>query len=115
MNKEDIRNYLKSLPGAEESSPFGEKSYVYKIEGKMFCTFGHEYEPRHLTLKADPVAIPSLIEGYDEIIPGYYMNKKHWFTIELNDATSADFLIIHIINSYKLVLSNLPKTLRDRY
>lgn len=115
MNMEKIRDYLKSLPGSEEGSPFGKKSLVYKIEGKMFCTFGHEYQPQHLTLKAEPEIIPSLIDGFDEVIPGYYMNKKHWFTIELNQSISDDFIQKHILNSYKLVFSKLPKKLQALY
>ncbi|CAK2442774.1 MmcQ/YjbR family DNA-binding protein [Vibrio crassostreae] len=115
MNTEILFSYLNSFNGVEESSPFGIRSNVYKVGGKMFCTFGHLYEPPHLTLKVSPDQIPSLIDQYEFIIPGYYMNKKHWITIEFREDIRVDleFVKAMINESYMLVFSKLSKKIRN--
>lgn len=52
----------------------------YAIGGKMFaavCLSGKN-EPKYITLKLEPEEGSFLRGQYDDIIPGYYMNKQHW-------------------------------------
>ena len=48
------------------------------------------------------------------IRPGYHLNKRHWNTITL-DGSLADQMVRDLIeDSYDLVVSALPKRVRDR-
>ena len=76
MNIEELRNFCLSLKGAEESMPFDDKTLVFSVKGKMFCaTDINTYE--FVNLKCDPDKAIQLREQYNEVIEGYYMNKKH--------------------------------------
>ena len=77
MNIEELRNFCLSLKGAEESMPFDDKTLVFSVKGKMFCaTDINTYE--FVNLKCDPDKAIQSREQYNEVIEGYYMNKKHW-------------------------------------
>ena len=43
------------------------------------CT--HKNERPIITLKCEPLFGTMLGENYEDIIPGYYMNKEHWNTV----------------------------------
>lgn len=48
------------------------------------------------------------------ISPGYYMNKRHWITVDLDpDAAVSSQLVRELVeDSYSLVISGLPARLR---
>jgi predicted DNA-binding protein (MmcQ/YjbR family) len=76
--------------------------------GKIFALLNLEY-PHSISLKCDPVRAIELREKYEDIKPGYHMNKKHWNTLDLT-GTLDDKLIQELIDhSYELVVSKLPR------
>jgi len=62
-----------------------------------------------VTLKANPVDAEALVGQYDSVTPGYYMNKKHWITISLNDELPLEIIKDLSDKSYELVVSKLTK------
>jgi len=113
MNIETFREYCLSKPGTSEELPFGPDTLVFKVMGKLFAlTDINTFE--RINLKCDPKVALELREKYDGIVlPGYHMNKKHWNTI-LMDGRIPDPKIMHWINhSYELVVSGLPKKVRE--
>ena len=56
----------------------------------------------------------TLRDHYDGIRPAYHLNKVHWNDIFLNEI-DGDVVKDLINQSYRLVLSKLPKRLRERY
>ena len=46
---------------------------------------------------------------YEDIVPGYYMNKLHWSTIYLDGTVPQEVLTDIVHASYKLVRSSLSK------
>ena len=63
-------------------------------------------------LKCDPDEALMLRDLFNEVKPGYHMNKKHWNTVHIN-AGLPDAKIYHFINhSYDLVVSKLPRAKR---
>jgi len=50
---------------------------------------------------------------YEEIIPGYHMNKKHWNTVKMTGSLSNELIFELIDHSYELVKAKLPKKLKD--
>lgn len=112
MNIEEFRIYCLSKKAVEETFPFGEETLVFKVMGKMFALTGLDREEFTVNLKCDPTRAEELRENYEEVQPGYHMNKKHWNTISFEGSLEDDFLVELIDHSYDLVVQKLPK--RDR-
>ena len=110
MTSHDIEKSLSKLKGSEKSYPFGPEALVFKVMGKMFALVSQKEDIPRITLKCAPADAEILVSQYESIIPGYYMNKKHWITLSLTDELSEEMLIDLINNSYKLVVSKLTKT-----
>ncbi len=80
--------------------------------GKMYVlTDVEEFES--INLKCDPVRALELRAAYEEIQPGYHMNKKHWNTLSMKGNLSDDLIFELIKHSYDLVIAKLPKKSRD--
>lgn len=111
MNIEELRNFCLSLKGAQEALPFDNKTLVFSVKGKMFCaTDVEDYEL--INLKCNPEEAIILRETYPDVIPGYYMNKKHWNSVKTNGAIPDKLLEQWIENSYNLVVAQLPQKLK---
>ena len=112
MNIEKYREFCLSFKGVTEDMPFDDKVLVFKVMGKMFAlTDIDEFES--VNLKCDPAKAVELREKYESVKPGYHMNKKHWNTI-LTDGELTDQQLEHWIrHSYELVVSKMPKKLRE--
>jgi predicted DNA-binding protein (MmcQ/YjbR family) len=110
MTTETVREYCLSLKAVTESFPFGEDALVFKVQGKMFALLS--LESRWLNLKCDPEYALTLREQYEDVTPGYHMSKQHWNTINLDGNVPDKLLRQWILDSYKLVVAGLPKSLR---
>lgn len=109
MNIETIRDYCLSLPGTEETLPFGPDTLVYKVKGKIFLLMGLDSEDLRFNVKCDPDKALELREEFPCVLPGYHMNKKHWNTIVVDGTVSAKQLKEWIEHSYDLVSSPKKK------
>ncbi len=109
MNIEAFRDYCLSKKGVEETFPFGEETLVFKVMGKMFALTGLTDEEFKVNLKCDPQKVIELREKYEEILPGWHMNKKHWNTVSFEGNLKEELLIDLIDHSYDLVVQKLKK------
>ena len=75
MNIEEIRDYCIAKPGVTEGFPFDESTLVFKVMNKMYALVGLERIPPFINLKCDPDRAIELREQYEDIRPGYHMNK----------------------------------------
>lgn len=108
MNIEDLRAYCLYMPGAEEKLPFDNKTLVFSVKGKMFCaTDLEDYEL--INVKCNPEKALLLREKYEDVIPGYHMNKKHWNSLKTQGNLSDSLIKEWVKDSYQLVVSGLPK------
>ncbi len=105
MNIESIRDYCLSMPGVEETLPFGPDTLVYKVKSKIFLLIGLDSEELSFNVKCDPDKALELREEFPCVLPGYHMNKKHWNTIVVDGSVSAKQLKEWINHSYVLVSS----------
>lgn len=103
MNIGQLLDIALSLPNVEESFPFGENVLVLKVKGKMFLTISLNSIPLQFNAKCNPERAISLREEYEDILPGYHMNKKHWNTVLLNGNIPAQLIRELITHSYELV------------
>lgn len=114
MDLESLRKYCLSKKGTEEGFPFGEDVLVFKVMGKIFAITSFDL-PFTVNLKCDPETALELRERYDEVQPGYHMNKKHWNTVSFEGRIPLKELREMIDHSYELVLSSLTKKQRKEY
>jgi predicted DNA-binding protein (MmcQ/YjbR family) len=105
----DFREYCLTKTDATESTPFGPDTLVFKVGGKMFALAALDEVPTTVNLKCDPERALELRDRYEEVRPGYHMNKKHWNTVELSGGILEAELRGWIDHSYDLVVASLPK------
>jgi predicted DNA-binding protein (MmcQ/YjbR family) len=103
MDHKTVEEYILSMPDARLEYPFGEEVAVYKTGGKMFALIAEGKDPVRLSLKCDPGLSKLLRDKYDEVMPGYHLNKKHWNTLVLAGQLGWDEVQGLIRHSYELV------------
>ena len=108
MNIELLREYCISKPDAEECTPFGPDTLVYKIKGKIFALTNLDGE-LSVNLKCDPSLATELRERYPAVTPGYHMNKKHWNTVKADGSVPDRELFGWIDHSYEIVKGTKKK------
>jgi predicted DNA-binding protein (MmcQ/YjbR family) len=109
MDPETFREYCLSKPNATESTPFGEDNLVFKVGGKMFGLLSLDEVSARVNLKCNPDLALELRDRYEQVRPGYHMNKKHWNTVELGAGIPESELCKMIDHSYELVVNGLPR------
>jgi predicted DNA-binding protein (MmcQ/YjbR family) len=112
MDLEQFREYCLSKAGASEDTPFGPDVLVFKVRGKMFALTVLDEVPARANLKCDPDLALDLRDRYEQVKPGYHMNKKHWNTVEIDGGVPEAELRKMIDHSYELVIKSLPKAVR---
>lgn len=113
MNIEEFRIYCLEKPAVTEEFPFGPETLVFKVAGKVFALTGLDEVNFKVNLKCDPDYAVELREAYEEVKPGYHMNKKHWNTVDFEGILSEELLRSLIEHSYELVMKSLPKSKRE--
>ena len=109
MNAESFRAYCLGKEDATEGTPFGPEDIVFKVKGKMFALLALEKVPLRVNLKCDPDRALELRDRYEQVEPGYHMNKKHWNTVVLDGVIPDGEIRKMIDHSYDLVFQSLPK------
>jgi len=103
MDLPDLIAHCLSKPGAEESTPFGPDTLVYKVGGKIFAITSPDDFPPRVNLKCDPERAIELRDRYESILPGYHMNKRHWNTVILDGSVPSALVRELVDHSYQLV------------
>lgn len=114
MDKEKIEACLATFKGSQSSYPFGPEALVFKVMGKMFALVSQLDAPARVTLKCAPEDGEVLVGQFESIVPGYYMNKRHWITISLTNELPEKMIAELASNSYALVTSKLTKADKKR-
>ena len=113
MNIEEVRKLALSLPGVTEDMPYGSDWLIFRIEGKIFL---------HIWLESPkPTCAVKLVPAYGQelretagVRAAYHLNKVHWNDLLLDEVGDGDARR-WIEMSYRLVLSKLPRRLREKY
>jgi predicted DNA-binding protein (MmcQ/YjbR family) len=114
MDLAKFREYCLSKPRTTEGTPFGPDVIVFKVGGKMFALASLDEVPTTANLKCDPDLALELRDRYEQVRPGYHMNKKHWNTVEIEGGIPDAELRKMIDHSYELVVKRLPNAKRVR-
>lgn len=80
----------------------------YHIGGKMFAAvcLDSDDKPYYITLKLEPEEGNFLRQQFEDILPGYYMNKQHWNSVKPDGKVPDDLLKDLLDKSYLLVLKS---------
>ena len=105
---DQICSWCREMPSATVDNTFGPETNVYRVADKIFALVNIE-DDNYVTLKTLPEDGEALRAQYDFVRPGYYMNKRHWITIDLVPAVPMDEVRELISESYRLVFEALPK------
>jgi predicted DNA-binding protein (MmcQ/YjbR family) len=114
MDSGELHSWCLRQPGAIEDFPFGPEVSVFKVAGKMFALSMLERAPLEVSVKCEPELAAGLRQSYPAIRPGYHLNKRHWNTLTLDDSLPDQFVRELIEDSYDLVVSALPKRIREQ-
>ncbi|PAU94523.1 MmcQ-like protein [Aliifodinibius salipaludis] len=109
MNLEDFREFCLSFNGVTKDFPFDDdETLAFKVMGKIFAITDVE-DFDSINLKCDPVKAAMLRDLYEDVQPGYHMNKKHWNTINPQGKLDDEIIKEWIKDSYNLVVEGLPR------
>ena len=103
MTPAQLRRHCLSLAGAEETFPFGPETSVFKVRGKMFALSPLKRKPLAVSVKCEPEVGEQLRGTYEEIEPGYHLNKRHWLTVTCGGGAPDELVRELVAGSYDLV------------
>jgi predicted DNA-binding protein (MmcQ/YjbR family) len=107
--QQHARDRTEELPGAGLEHPFGPDWEVFKVRGKVFMLLTEHAGEPIVILKTAPEDGKALREQYDDITPGYHMNKQHWITLHSGGKLQKGLVEELVTESYVLVVENLPR------
>ena len=76
----------------------------YHVGGKMFAAICLDDggKPVYITLKLEPAEGEFWRGQYEDVVPGYYMNKVHWISIILDGSMAREDICRLIEDSHAL-------------
>ena len=114
MKRQELIDYCLTFPATYEDYPFdsitdtGKWTVMRHMSNKKSFALIYERHGRLcVNLKCDPFEADFLRRTYDDVAPGYHMNKTHWNTVTLGCDVPDDKLKSMIEQSYGLIR---PKT-----
>ncbi len=106
-----IDEYLMSKSGVTKDLKVEWNWIRYQIGGKLFAAIclDSSNRPHYITLKLNPDEGEFLRKQYEDIIPGYYMNKVHWNSVNPDGNVPDELLKEMLDKSYQLILDSFSK------
>lgn len=105
----DLNKYILNFPDSKLSYPYGQQLSVYSLNDEMFAIIEKDKKPLRISLRCDKHLANVLKERYEEVMPGYKLNKDKWITIVLSGQLNKDEIVDLINHSYLLVSEGLKK------
>ena len=110
MKYEWIDSYCLAKKGAEKDYKLEWQATRYMIRGKMFAMQGGDkYGKPIITVKLEPAFGSLLRQQYQDIVPGYYMNKEHWNSLYLDSDVPDEVLKDMLDKSYQILLNSFSQ------
>ena len=106
---------LLKQPATEKEFQPAWQAYKYLLRNKMYAYIGINDQCKRpiITLKLEPLYSDMLRREYNDIVPGYYMNKLHWSTVYLDSDVPHELIAAMVHASHQLVLASLSKKARQ--
>lgn len=109
-----LDEHLQKQPCTEKEFQPAWQAFKYLLRGKMYAYIGlNDKNSRPIiTMKLDPMDSDVLRGEYEDIVPGYYMNKQHWSTVYLDGGVPREVICDMVCASHKTVLASLSKKIQ---
>lgn len=109
-----LDEYMLSMKGTTKDFKEEWQWTRYFVGKKMFAAICKDNEGKDsiITIKLEPFEGEALRHDYEDINPGYYMNKIHWNSINLDGNVPDELMKTLVFKSYRLVLGGLSKKLQ---
>ncbi|MDR2138980.1 MAG: MmcQ/YjbR family DNA-binding protein [Tannerella sp.] len=109
-----IQSHCLSKKGAEEDYKQAWDAIRYAVRGKIFALVGYDGEGHAvISVKHTPEQGEALREKYNDILPGYHLNKTHWSSVLLSGKVPEAVLKRMLDDSYELIFRSLSKKTRN--
>ena len=111
MRYEWMDAYLLAKPAVTKDLQAEWNWIRYKIGDRMFAAIllDDEDKPVYINLKLEPTEGEFLREQFEDIIPGYYSDKRCWNSVKPNGKVPDELLKSLLDKSYELVLKGFAK------
>ena len=109
-----IIDYCRLKKGVTEDMPFDETTLALRVGNKIFALTDISAVVPKINLKCDPIQADELRDIYEEVTPGYHMNKRHWNTVRLDGKIPNEEVFLMVDHSYQLILKGLKKADREK-
>ena len=111
MKYEWIDEYILKMPGVTKDLQKDWNWIRYQIGGKMFAAIclDDDDKPYYITLKLEPLEGDFWRKRYEDIIPGYYMNKMHWNSVKVDGNVPDEILMDLLEKAYRIVFGSFSK------
>lgn len=110
MKYEWLDEYCLNKKGVEKDFQEEWEATRYLLRGKIFVMQGGDKEGKSIiTIKCEPSFGRFLRDEYEDIIPGYHMNKEHWNSVYIGGKVPDNVVKQMIDMSYRLILGSLSK------
>ena len=114
MNYKWLDDYLMSKLAVVKDFKVEWKWDRYLINGKMFAALCTDKSGKNIiTVKCEPAFGEELRIIYEDIVPGYYMNKVHWNSVYLAGNVPDQVIRDMIDQSYELVFKKFSKKMQE--
>ena len=109
-----IDEYLMGKKGVTKDFQADWNWIRYHIGGKMFAALCLDDDNKlyYITLKLEPLEGEFWRGQYEDIIPGYYMNKTHWNSVKADGNVPDDILKTLLDKAYQVTLGSLSKRIQ---
>lgn len=105
-----LDEYIGTKKGVQKEYKAEWGVHRYMLSDKMIGMLGKDNEDRNIiTLKCEPSFGEFLREQFDDVYPGYYMNKVHWNSLDMDGKVPDNILKEMIDQSYSLILQSFSK------
>ena len=106
-----IDGHLMQTPGVTRDFKAEGNWTRYMVGGKLGCAlcYGDDGRLVYITMKLEPLRGEFLRGQFEDVIPGYYMNKLHWNSIRPDGEVPEDLMRLMLDKSYNLILKTFSK------
>lgn len=109
-----LDSYCLSKKGAEKDYKPEWGATRYMVGGRMFAMVGGDKHGKPIvSLKLEPMHGETLRSEYEDVVPGYYLNKVHWSSVYLDGQVPDNVLKAMLDESYRLVLEGLGRKAKE--
>jgi predicted DNA-binding protein (MmcQ/YjbR family) len=116
MTRRELIDYCLTLPGVYEDYPFedvaDESAWAAMRHGsnkKCFAFITVRNGRLMVNLKCDPLEADFLRQAFEDVTPGFHMNKTHWNSVYIGGDVPEDELKRMIDRSYDLIKPKVRK------